>query len=52
MARPDLAATILPVSGIDIPTHHFHLYLKECEWRFNYRPTVNLLKVLMRWAKM
>ena len=29
-----------------IPKHHFHLYLKECEWRFNYRPTANLLKVL------
>jgi transposase len=35
-----------------IPKHHFHLYLKECEWRFNYRPTANLLKVLMQWAKM
>ena len=35
-----------------IPKHHFHLYLKECEWRFNYRPTANLLKVLTQWAKM
>jgi transposase len=35
-----------------IPKHHFHLYLKECEWRFNYRPTSNLLKVLLQWAKM
>ena len=24
-----------------IPKHHFNLYLKECEWRFNYRPTAN-----------
>jgi len=28
-----------------IPRQHFHLYLKECEWRFNYRPTANLLIV-------
>ena len=35
-----------------IPKHHFHLYLKECEWRFNYRPTANLLKVLRQWASM
>jgi len=37
---------------LPIPKHHFHLYLKECEWRFNYRPTANLLKVLTQWAKM
>ena len=35
-----------------IPKQHFHLYLKECEWRFNYRPTANLLKVLVEWAKI
>ena len=35
-----------------IPKHHFHLYLKECEWRFNYRPTANLLKVLRKWEKI
>ncbi len=35
-----------------IPKHHFHLYLKECEWRFNYRPTANLLKTLSNWAKI
>lgn len=34
-----------------IPKQHFPLYLKECEWRFNYRPTANLLKVLRQWAK-
>jgi len=33
-----------------IPKEYFHLYLKECEWRFNYRPTQNLLKVLNEWA--
>ena len=32
-----------------IPKQHFHLYLKECEWRFNYRPADNLLKVLSAW---
>ncbi len=35
-----------------IPKQHFNLYLKECEWRFNYRPTANLLRVLRRWAKI
>src|ERR1700734_2133288 len=29
-----------------IPRHHFHLYLKECEWRFNYRPNNKLLEQL------
>src|SRR5579859_6817012 len=24
-----------------IPRHHFHLFLKEAEWRFNYRPVSN-----------
>ena len=33
-----------------IPRHHFHLFLKECEWRFNYRPVGNLLKCLTRWV--
>jgi transposase len=31
---------------------HFHLFLKECEWRFNYRPTSNLLNTLKIWAKV
>ncbi len=35
-----------------IPKHHFHLFLKECEWRFNYRPASNLLKTLRQWAKV
>ena len=34
-----------------IPRQHFNLFLKECEWRFNYRPTRNLFKVLRGWAK-
>ena len=34
-----------------IPKERFPLFLKECEWRFNYRPTENLFKVLLDWAK-
>ena len=33
-----------------IPKQHFQLFLKECEWRFNYRPSSNLLKILLEWA--
>jgi transposase len=33
-----------------IPKAHFHLFLKECEWRFNYRPTSRLLRVLLDWT--
>jgi transposase len=33
-----------------IPRANFHLYLKECEWRFNYRPTSRLLATLRGWA--
>ena len=35
-----------------VPKEHFGLFLKNCEWRFNNRPTGNLLKVLLEWAKM
>lgn len=34
-----------------IKKSHFHLYIKECEWRFNFGPTQNLLKTLIRWTK-
>lgn len=34
-----------------IPRAHFHLFLKECEWRFNHRPASNLLSMLTEWAK-
>lgn len=34
-----------------IPRQHFRLFLKECEWRFNYRPTANLLKSLSAWYR-
>jgi len=32
-----------------IPQQHFHLFIKECEWRFNHRPIANLTKVLQHW---
>lgn len=32
-----------------IPAHHFQLFLKETEWRFNYRPVNNLEKILLEW---
>jgi transposase len=34
-----------------IRKQHFHLYLKECERCFNYRPARNLLKVLRQWRQ-
>jgi transposase len=33
-----------------IPKVHFPLFLKECEWRFNYRPASRLLRSLTEWA--
>lgn len=35
-----------------IPKSHFNLFLKECEWRFNYRPTAHLLDTLAKWANI
>lgn len=35
-----------------IPKSHFHLFLKECEWRFNYRPASKMLSTLRSWAKV
>ncbi|WP_186424444.1 transposase, partial [Pannonibacter sp. I15F10I1] len=32
-----------------IPQQHFHLFIKECEWRFNHRPVANLVSVLQNW---
>ena len=32
-----------------IPRANFHLYLKECEWRFNYRPQPRLVSTLSEW---
>ncbi len=34
-----------------IPRSNFPLFLKECEWRFNYGPPDQLLKTLKKWLK-
>jgi len=34
-----------------VPRQHFHLFLKECEWRFNYGPPKQLLKILKHWVR-
>jgi transposase len=34
-----------------IPRRHFHLFLKECEWRFNHGSPAQLLKLLKAWIK-
>ncbi|MCG8523983.1 MAG: IS1595 family transposase, partial [Pseudomonadales bacterium] len=34
-----------------IPKEHFHLFLKECEWRFNNpKPTKQLMQ-LQQWVR-
>jgi transposase len=35
-----------------IPRHNFHLFLKECEWRFNYGSPAQLLKTLKIWIRL
>ena len=35
-----------------IPRHHFHLFIKECEWRFNYGSPAQLLKTLATWIRL
>jgi transposase len=32
-----------------IPRQHFHLFIKECEWRFNFRPIGRMQKTLNKW---
>ena len=32
-----------------IPKQHFHLFIKECEWRFNYRPIGRMQATLAQW---
>ncbi|MFA6283160.1 MAG: IS1595 family transposase [Desulfurivibrionaceae bacterium] len=34
-----------------VPTDHFHLYLKECEWRFNNQKPDKQLKMLKQLVK-
>jgi transposase len=33
-----------------VPRHHAELFIKECEWRFNYGPPKKLLKTLKSWV--
>jgi len=35
-----------------VPRSHFHLFLKECEWRFNNSDPKYQLKQLNQWVKM
>jgi len=35
-----------------VPKKNFYLYIKECEWRFNFGSAKELLKVLTGWAKL
>ena len=35
-----------------IPKHRFHLFLKECEFRFNYESPKLLLTTLKKWIKI
>ena len=37
-----------PVEG-GIQGEHFLLFIKECEWRFNYRPIGRMQTTLMSW---
>lgn len=34
-----------------LPRHHFYLFLKECEWRFNAGNRKTLMQQLKRWYK-
>ena len=34
-----------------IPKHNFHLFIKECEFRFNYGTPKQQLKILKRWLR-
>ena len=33
-----------------VPRKHFHLFLKECEWRFNHGQPKQLLAILKKWG--
>ena len=35
-----------------IARQHFHLFLKECEWRFNGGSPNDLLRTLKQWVKI
>jgi hypothetical protein len=29
-----------------------YIFIKECEWRLNYRPVIRLYKIILAWAKL
>jgi transposase len=35
-----------------VSKENFHLFIKECEWRFNFGPPDKLLKILTKWVKL
>lgn len=35
-----------------IPRQNFHLFLMECDWRFNYGPPKRLLEASLRWHNL
>ena len=35
-----------------IPRKDFHIFMAECEWRFNIRSPAKLVKILTQWAKL
>lgn len=35
----------------NVPREHFHLFLEECEWRFNNNDPKNQLKKLTQWVR-
>ena len=39
------------LASFGIPSIILILYLKECEWRYNYRPVAKLQKTLYNWIK-
>ena len=40
---------VLRLAEGGIPKQHFHLFIKECVWRFNYRPIGRMQDALMEW---
>lgn len=34
-----------------VPRQHFHLFLKECEWRFNHSDPKDQLSMLKQWVR-
>jgi transposase len=34
-----------------VPRQHLRLFLKECEWRYNYGPPKQLLRLLKSWLR-